>query len=244
MMPLLSLIFSALFILFGMVIVQAFSDSSDERDLPPPKKEYPPPKSEKSDVSFAKEHRIPKKYLVKVTELTDITYSSNLVWLRPGHINVVLILSGATKTPLLQKFAQEVFTFTGSGCLHFSFLSLDKHREWLEYVLEFVQDAAPIPNQYDRHFLERDYAGYVQALNGHKKYFCLFRPPQPEEGDGGRLIPGDDDATDPAEAWGKPSSAWGPRGLKGKLHRLSFWMERLLEESLQRFYIPSWPSLD
>uniref|UniRef100_T1DCB4 DnaJ homolog subfamily C member 16 n=1 Tax=Crotalus horridus TaxID=35024 RepID=T1DCB4_CROHD len=244
MMPLLSLIFSALFILFGTVIVQAFSDSSDERDLPPPKKEEPPPKSERSDMSFAKEDRIPRKYSVKVTELTDITYTSNLVRLRPGHINVVLILSGATKTPLLQKFAQEVFTFTGSGCLHFSFLSLDKHREWLEYVLEFAQDAAPIPNQYDRHFLERDYAGYVLALNGHKKYFCLFRPPQPEEGDGSRLGPGEDEAVDPADAWGRPSSAWGPRGLKGKLHRLSFWMERLLEGSLQRFYIPSWPALD
>lgn len=33
------------------------SDSSDERDLPPPKKEDPPPKSEKSDVSFTKEDR-------------------------------------------------------------------------------------------------------------------------------------------------------------------------------------------
>lgn len=50
---------------------------------------------------------------MKVTELTDITYTSNLVRLRPGHINVVLILSSATKTPLLQRFAQEVFTFTG-----------------------------------------------------------------------------------------------------------------------------------
>lgn len=33
------------------------SDSSDERDLPPPKKEEPPPKSERSDMSFAKEDR-------------------------------------------------------------------------------------------------------------------------------------------------------------------------------------------
>ncbi|XP_058017219.1 dnaJ homolog subfamily C member 16 isoform X1 [Ahaetulla prasina] len=245
MMPLLSLIFSALFILFGTVIVQAFSDSSDERDLPPPKKEDPPPKSEKNDMSFTKEDspalpcRIPKKYSVKVTELTDITYTSNLVRLRPGHINVVLILSNATKTPLLQRFAQEVFTFTGSNCLHFSFLSLDKHREWLEYVLEFAQDAAPIPNQYDKHFLERDYAGYVLALNGHKKYFCLFRPPQPEEG------PCEDETAESAEAWGRPSSASGSlRGVKSKLQRLSFWMERLLEGSLQRFYIPSWPALD
>lgn len=105
-------------------------------------------------------------------------------------------------------------------------------------MLEFAQDAAPIPNQYDKHFLERDYAGYVLALNGHKKYFCLFRPPQPEEG------PCEDETADPAEAWGRPSSSGGLRGVKSKLQRLSFWMERLLEGSLQRFYIPSWPALD
>jgi hypothetical protein len=28
------------------------------------------------------------------------------------------------------------------------------------------------------------------------------------------------------------------------LSKLSLWMERLLEGSLQRFYIPSWPELD
>lgn len=130
-----------------------------------------------------------------------------------------------------------------SSCLHFSFLSLDKHREWLEDVLEFAQDAAPIPHQYDKHFLERDYAGYVLALNGHKKYFCLFRPRRPEEGDG---RPGPCEDADLGSAWGGPSASCSPRGrsVKSKLHRLSLWMERLLEGSLQRFYIPSWPALD
>lgn len=152
-------------------------------------------------------------------------------------MNVVLILSNSTKTSLLQKFALEVYTFTGSSSLHFSFLSLDKHREWLEYLLEFAQDAAPIPNQYDKHFMERDYTGYVLALNGHKKYFCLFKP----------LKTVDEEAVgscDPDSSRGKPPCGLGPKPLKGKLSKLSLWMERLLEGSLQRFYIPSWPELD
>lgn len=131
-----------------------------------------------------------------------------------------------------------------SSSLHFSFLSLDKHREWLEYLLEFAQDAAPIPNQYDKHFLERDYTGYVLALNGHKKYFCLFKPHR--SGDEGGT-PGsceDYDSSLHAEARGKSSYSPGSRSIKNKLHKLSFWMERLLEGSLQRFYIPSWPALD
>uniref|UniRef100_A0A8C9MEA2 DnaJ homolog subfamily C member 16 n=1 Tax=Serinus canaria TaxID=9135 RepID=A0A8C9MEA2_SERCA len=246
MMPLLSLLFSALFILFGTVIVQAFSDSSDTRDTPSSGKEETAAKTEKNDASFSKESnsRIPKKSFVEVTELTDINYTSNLVRLRPGHMNIVLILSNSTKTPLLQKFALEVYMFTGSSSLHFSFLSLDKHREWLEYLLEFAQDAAPIPNQYDKHFLERDYTGYVLALNGHKKYFCLFKPHRSGD-EGGTLGSCEDyDALQHAEARGKSSCSPGSRSIKNKLHKLSFWMERLLEGSLQRFYIPSWPALD
>ncbi|XP_003471449.1 dnaJ homolog subfamily C member 16 isoform X2 [Cavia porcellus] len=247
MMPLLSLIFSALFILFGTVIVQAFSDSSDERESHPPEKEEVPEKTGKTEPSFTKESssKIPKKGFVEVTELTDVTYTSNLVRLRPGHMNVVLILSNSTRSVLLQKFAFEVYTFTGSSCLHFSFLSLDKHREWLEYLLEFAQDAAPIPNQYDKHFMERDYTGYVLALNGHKKYFCLFKPQKTVEEEETMGSCGDLDASlHPGEARGKPLGGPGPRPIKGKLSKLSLWMERLLEGSLQRFYIPSWPELD
>ncbi|XP_030875887.1 dnaJ homolog subfamily C member 16 [Leptonychotes weddellii] len=247
MMPLLSLVFSALFILFGTVIVQAFSDSNDERESNPPDKEEAHEKAGKTEPTFTKENssKIPKKGFVEVTELTDVTYTSNLVRLRPGHMNVVLILSNSTKTSLLQKFALEVYTFTGSSCLHFSFLSLDKHREWLEYLLEFAQDAAPIPNQYDKHFMERDYTGYVLALNGHKKYFCLFKPQKAVEEEEAVGSCGDlDSSLHLGETRGKSSCGLGPRPIKGKLSKLSLWMERLLEGSLQRFYIPSWPELD
>lgn len=246
MMPLLSLVFSALFILFGTVIVQAFSDSNEERESSPPDKEEAREKTGKAEPSFTKEpsSKIPKKGFVEVTELTDITYTSNLVRLRPGHMNVVLILSNSTKTSLLQKFALEVYSFTGSSCLHFSFLSLDKHREWLEYLLEFAQDAAPIPNQYDKHFMERDYTGYVLALNGHKKYFCLFKPQKAVEEEEAVGPCSDFDSLHLGECRGKPSSGLGPRPIRGKLSKLSLWMERLLEGSLQRFYIPSWPDLD
>lgn len=57
--------------------------------------------------------RPPKKSFVEVTELTDITYMSNLVKLRPGHMNIVLVLTDASKNILLSKFAKEVYSFTG-----------------------------------------------------------------------------------------------------------------------------------
>ncbi|XP_045404609.1 dnaJ homolog subfamily C member 16 isoform X2 [Lemur catta] len=247
MMPLLSLILSALFVLFGTVMVQAFSVVNDEQESSPPDKDDAQKKAGKAEPSFTKENssKIPKKGFVEVTELTDVTYTSNLVRLRPGHMNVVLILSSSTKNSLLQKFAFEVYTFTGSNCLHFSFLSLDKHREWLEYLLEFAQDAAPIPNQYDKHFMERDYTGYVLALNGHKKYFCLFKPQKTVQEEEALGSCSDlDSSLQPGESRGKSPSGLRCRPIKEKLSKLSLWMERLLEGSLQRFYIPSWPELD
>lgn len=57
--------------------------------------------------------RPPKKNFVEVTELTDITYMSNLAKLRPGHMNIVLVLTDASKNILLSKFAKEVYSFTG-----------------------------------------------------------------------------------------------------------------------------------
>ena len=79
---------------------------------------YPPPPHSCSGSLIASScfslwSRPPKKDFVEVTELTDITYTSNLVKLRPGHINIVLVPSEASKNALLRKFAKEVFSFSG-----------------------------------------------------------------------------------------------------------------------------------
>uniref|UniRef100_A0A8C7CHE1 DnaJ homolog subfamily C member 16 n=1 Tax=Oncorhynchus kisutch TaxID=8019 RepID=A0A8C7CHE1_ONCKI len=150
MMPILSLIFSALFILFGTVIIQAFSDSGEEK---PPQKPKPknPPKTEDSPGRANTSSRPPKKDFVEVTELTNITYISNLVKLRPD--------------------ATQCLT------LHFSFLNADKHSQWMPSLLESCPTAAR-GDEYSSPFSgrPRDFTGHVLALNGHKKYFCLFRP--------------------------------------------------------------------
>uniref|UniRef100_A0A671WNE4 DnaJ homolog subfamily C member 16 n=1 Tax=Sparus aurata TaxID=8175 RepID=A0A671WNE4_SPAAU len=199
MMPILSLIFSALFILFGTVIIQAFSASS---------------------------YRPPKKDFVEVTELTDITYTSNLVKLRPGHINVVLVLTNASKTALLRKFAKEVFSFSGTQTLHFSFLNADKHRHWMPSLLRSATDVMQSEGHSDEDEESSDYTGHVLALNGYKKYFCLFRP----------VFTGDD----PNDSSSETSSHSREDGLD----RLGLWMERLMEGTLPRLRVPAWPALE
>ncbi|XP_064160178.1 dnaJ homolog subfamily C member 16-like [Anguilla rostrata] len=258
MMPLLSLIFSALFILFGTVIIQAFSDPGEEKQ-PKPKPKEAPKTENGSGNGAASSSRPPKKSFVEVTELTDITYTSNLVKLRPGHINVLLVLTDASKNVLLSKFAKEVYSFTGSQTLHYSFLNADKHREWMDSVLEFAQDPtqADSDEEEDAGGHRADYAGFVMALNGHKKYFCLFRPVYTGDDLGGRSSDEGGAGTGGGGGGGRSRSGsreeqprkHNPRSastlqIHHKLDRLGLWMERLMEGTLPRHYIPSWPGLD
>ncbi|XP_029907307.1 dnaJ homolog subfamily C member 16 isoform X1 [Myripristis murdjan] len=265
MMPILSLIFSALFILFGTVIIQAFSES--EADKPQKQKPKEAPKTEDEASSRAStSSRPPKKDFVEVTELTDITYTSNLVKLRPGHINVVLVLTDSSKNALLRKFAKEVFSFSGTQTLHFSFLNADKHSHWMPSLLASTPDAAQNLGLSDDDEESSDYTGHVLALNGYKKYFCLFRP----------VFTGDDpsDASFSSDASLSSASRRKSRSrsrsqsrsrshsredgagskrsstratsleVHHKLDRLGLWMERLMEGTLPRLRVPAWPSLD
>uniref|UniRef100_A0A8C2WKH7 DnaJ homolog subfamily C member 16 n=1 Tax=Cyclopterus lumpus TaxID=8103 RepID=A0A8C2WKH7_CYCLU len=239
MMPILSLIFSALFILFGTVIIQAFSEPGESKPRKAKPKEQPQTEEDASSRASTSS-RPPKKDFVEVTELTDITYISNLVKLRPGHINVVLVLTGASKNALLRKFAKEVFSFSGTQTLHFSFLNGDKHRHWMPSLLRSTSESLPSEGQSDDEEGEEspDYAGHVLALNGHKKYFCLFRP----------VFTGEDPNDSSSETSFSSDSRRKSRSrsrskVHHKLDRLGLWMERLMEGTLPRLQVPAWPPL-
>ncbi|XP_072307640.1 dnaJ homolog subfamily C member 16 isoform X2 [Eucyclogobius newberryi] len=262
MMPILSLIFSALFILFGTVIIQAFSEPGENKPQKAKAKEQPPPPEETAERGGTSS-RPPKKDFVEVTELTDITYTSNLVRLRPGHINVVLVLSDASKNVLLRKFAKEVFSFSGTQTLHFSFLNSDKHRRWMPSLLRSARSDEP---EQDEDL--SDFSGHVLALNGHRRYFCLFRPVfTGDESTDASLY--DADAGDAysrksrSRSRSRSSSKSRSRShsredrpvkrvssratsieLHHKLDRLGLWMERLMEGTLPRINVPAWPLLD
>ncbi|XP_037622880.1 dnaJ homolog subfamily C member 16-like [Sebastes umbrosus] len=264
MMPILSLIFSALFILFGTVIIQAFSEPGESKPRKPKPKEQSQTEEDASSRAGTSS-RPPKKDFVEVTELTDITYISNLVKLRPGHINVVLVLTNASKNALLRKFAKEVFSFSGTQTLHFSFLNADKHRHWMPSLLRSTSDAMQSEGHSDEDEESPDYTGHVLALNGHKKYFCLFRPvftgDDPNDSSSDTSFSSDSrrksrsrsrsSSHSRSRSHSREDGAGPKRGssratsieVHHKLDRLGLWMERLMEGTLARLQVPAWPSL-
>ncbi|XP_042612158.1 dnaJ homolog subfamily C member 16-like [Cyprinus carpio] len=109
-------------------------------------------------------------------------------------------------------------------------------------VLEYAQDAVQIDTDEEEVYsCKVDYTGYVLALNGHKKYLCLFKPvytgedldSKPEEEGGG------------SRSWkGMTRSRSTSLQIHHKLDRLGLWVERLMEGTLPRYYVPAWPGLD
>lgn len=146
--------------------------------------------------------------------------------------------------------------------LHFSFLNADKHRHWMPSLVRSAYEAAQGEGHSDDDEESADYSGHVLALNGHKKYFCLFRP----------VFTGDDSSSEASSSSSsrrksrsrsrssshsrsrshsredgavpkKSSSRATSIEVHHKLDRLGLWMERLMEGTLPRLRVPAWPSL-
>lgn len=116
----------------------------------------------------------------------------------------------------------------------------------MDTVLELAPGAKPSDEEEEEATpsYKRDYTGYVLALNGHKKYFCLFRPVfTGDEPDCGRSSDEDGGGTRARSRGGSRQRA-STLQTHHKLDRLSLWMERLLEGTLPRHYVPAWPDLD
>lgn len=149
--------------------------------------------------------------------------------------------------------------------LHFSFLNADKHRHWMPSLLCSTSGAMRREVHSDEDEESANYAGHVLALNGHKKYFCLFRPvftgDNPNDSSSETLFSSDsrrksrprsrssshsrsrshsrEDGTGPKRGSSRATSI----EVHHKLDRLGLWMERLMEGTLLRLQVPAWPSL-
>lgn len=136
---------------------------------------------------------------------------------------------------------------------------MDKHSQWMNTLMEYAHDALQTNADEDDFGNPRvDYTGYVLALNGHKKYLCLFKPVYTGDDLEGKSSE-DEGATSGGRSRSRSRSrsrgSHPPRKssksrsistlqVHHKLDRLGLWMERLMEGTLPRYYIPAWPGLD
>lgn len=172
------------------------------------------------------------------------------------HTHIVVL------TFLFSVCVESQFCRRRTQTLHFSFLNGDKHRHWMPSLLRSAYEGVQGEGHSDDDEESADYSGHVLALNGHKKYFCLFRP----------VFTGEDSSSEASSSSSsrrksrsrsrssshsrsrshsredgavpkKSSSRATSIEVHHKLDRLGLWMERLMEGTLPRLRVPAWPSL-
>lgn len=133
-------------------------------------------------------------------------------------------------------------------------------------LLRLTSDTMQSAGHLDEDETPLDYTGHVLALNGYKKYFCLFKPiftgddpdsfsePSPESRRKSRSRSSSSSSSSSHSR--SRSHSWEDGGISKRSHRamsievhhkldrLGLWMERLMEGTLPRLWVPVWPSLD
>ncbi|XP_064641838.1 dnaJ homolog subfamily C member 16-like [Lineus longissimus] len=177
-------------------------------------------------------------------ELRGETFVPLIQKAAPGTLCLCILVSEETKHKLLQKFAKIVWPYSRYKALNFSFLMVDRYIGWYKRLLEETID---FRRNLDG-IVTRNVIGTVVAINGHRKYFCMYhakhqaRKRKKAQGPLSGFIGMDetDSEDDGFSVLHEPEVTLFEEDL---LLGLGDWFDRLYEGSLQRLRVDEWPVL-
>lgn len=186
---------------------------------------------------------------LRLHELRAEKYNGLIRLLKPGCRTIILITDLQTRPKLIPPFHKAVWPYRKNKTLMFGHMLIDKGLSWYSELLrQGLGDTKTL------HINPRNCVGTVLALNGHRKYFCMYHAKHPETTRGVKrmekitrqLIQRPDDPEigaffNPANS--DDSDDTEPKVLlEGNLlDGLSNWLDRLFEGSTHRYYINYWP---
>ncbi|CAI2343693.1 unnamed protein product [Caenorhabditis sp. 36 PRJEB53466] len=199
-----------------------------------------------------------------IHELRAETYFGMIRLLKPGCRSMILLVDPESKEALLNKFSQYVYPLRNNKTFSFGYLVVPKNLDWFRKLLEHTlpTDGNPTPepdvsqSMYKRLKLinHRHTIGTVLTLCGWKLYFSIYHPKHVELSRRNFIDTDEEPSSDDEASY--RSDEFASMGEKKKLHRSSSqrgvnvenvldgfpnWMDRLLEGSIRRYYIPEWP---
>ncbi|XP_037947969.1 dnaJ homolog subfamily C member 16 [Teleopsis dalmanni] len=185
---------------------------------------------------------------LKLYELRAEKYNGMVRLLKPGCRTIILITDLQTRPKLIPLFHKSVWPYRKTKTLLFGHMLIEKGLSWYSEILRLS-----LSENKDLEINPRNCVGTVIALNGHRKYFCIYHAKHPETVRGDkrilsitkRLIKKYDDPefgsiinyenSDESDAEQKIL-------LEGNLlDGLNLWLDRLFEGSTQRYFINYWP---
>lgn len=182
---------------------------------------------------------------LNIHELRGETYNGLVRLLKPGCRTLVLLCDQASKPKLLPVFYRSVYPYRKNKTLMWAYLLVEKNVEWYKRLL-----LQTLVDYQDLHINPKNCIGTVLALNGFRKYFCIYHAKHPEtrsaaDGEFLGLGGGEDDAELGAgllrlhhheDEGGEGEVLFEEHLLDG----LEEWLERLFAGGTQRYHISFW----
>lgn len=185
---------------------------------------------------------------LKLHELRAEKYNGMVRLLKPGCRTIILITDLQTRTKLIPPFHKSVWPYRKNKTLIFGHMLIEKGLSWYSELLRLS-----LCENKNLQINPRNCIGTVIALNGHRKYFCMYHAKHPETTRGVKrmekitrqLVRTDDPESGTFFTVGNSDDSDDnePKILleENLLDGLSNWLDRLFEGTTHRYYINYWP---
>ncbi|XP_053963544.1 dnaJ homolog subfamily C member 16 isoform X1 [Anastrepha ludens] len=198
-----------------------------------------------NDISVLKQTRSTPE--LKLHELRAEKYNGMVRLLKPGCRTIILVTDIKTRPKLIPAFHKAVWPYRKSKTLLFGHMLIEKGLLWYSEILRLSLCESKTLN-----INPRNCVGTVIALNGHRKYFCMYHAKHPESiRDGKSLVKMTKhllrETSDPEIGAfveiNSDDSDSEPKIIleENLLDGLSNWLDRLFEGSTHRYHINYWP---
>nr|CAG4649242.1 EOG090X049L [Scapholeberis mucronata]SVE93548.1 EOG090X049L [Scapholeberis mucronata] len=122
---------------------------------------------------------------LKLHELRSETYNGMVRLLKPGCRTVVLLLDNDSMDSLIPKFHKAVWPYRKNKSLLFGWMNVDRGLQWygqlLNLAIKNIDEDDGLDVILDSNLVRsKNCVGTVIALNGHRRYFCIYHSRHPE----------------------------------------------------------------
>ncbi|XP_044313383.1 dnaJ homolog subfamily C member 16 isoform X2 [Drosophila rhopaloa] len=194
------------------------------------------------------QHHINSIPELKLYELRAEKYNGMVRLLKPGCRTLLLITDLKSRNKLIPYFHKAVWPYRKSKTLLFGHMTIEKGLPWFAEILRLS-----LSTNRNLQVNPRNCVGTVLALNGHRKYFCMYHAKHPESVRGTKRILKItkivlDTKEDPevgtflTKCYSEESEAEANIILEDNLlNSLDNWLVRLFDGRTQKYYINYWP---
>ncbi|XP_011300799.1 dnaJ homolog subfamily C member 16 isoform X2 [Fopius arisanus] len=112
---------------------------------------------------------------LRLYEMRAEKYNGLVRLLKPGCRTIILIVDAQSRLKLLPAFHKAVWPYRKNKTLMFGHLSLERGLDWYKKILSLS-----LQEPKELNINPKNCVGTVLALNGHRKYFCMYHAKHPE----------------------------------------------------------------